>query len=191
MDEVTLTYQELINAVYAATGARGTIYPNDYNYVALPLKAVQSIVDSFQPGPYLDEKDDCDDKSRRLWYKFKEYHSLCACGMVRISTPVAHDLVGVVTAEDLQAKAAAREMPAAFASFKDDLFSDDLAEMPGSGRRSDMVARPSAAGHTGGRTVEMTLIEPQTRHIFKRSQGGTFGTGGWAVSAIKALAVWF
>ncbi|HWQ21012.1 MAG TPA: hypothetical protein VN455_14630 [Methanotrichaceae archaeon] len=191
MDEVTLTYQELISAVYVATGARATVYPNDYSYVALPHKTVQSIVESFDPGQYIDEVDDCDDKSRRLWYRFKEYNSLCACGMVRISNPVAHDLVGVVTVEDLQAEAAHQQIPAAFMPIREDLFSDDLAEIPGADRHMGPAFKPSQARNAAVRTVEMSLIEPQTRQIFKRSQGGSFGTGRWDVSAIKALAVWF
>lgn len=191
MNEVMLTYQVLINAVYAATGAKGTVYPNDYSYVALPLKTVQSIVESFEPGLYRDEVDDCDDKSRRLWYKFKEYNSLCACCMVRISSPVAHDLVGVVTAEDLQVKAAAQQIPAAFMHSREDLLNDDLSEIPGAGRHVYPAFKPSQSSCALARTVEMSLIDPQTRLIFKRSQGGSFGTGGWSVSAIKALAVWF
>jgi hypothetical protein len=37
----------------------------------------------------------------------------------------------------------------------------------------------------------MTLIEPQTRGVFKRSEGGSFGPGRWPVSDIRAVAVWF
>lgn len=191
MDDLTLTYQELINAVYVATGAVGSVYPNDYNYVAMPLATVQSIVDSFNPGQYIDELDDCDDKSRRLWYKFKEYNTQCACGMVRISTPVAHDLIGIVTAEDLQGSSASRQTPAAFTRFRGDLFSDDIAEIPGAGRRLGRPFRHTFPSRQAVRSVEMSLIDPQTKQIFKRSQGGKFGTGQWDISAIKALAVWF
>jgi hypothetical protein len=159
--------------------------------VALPLKTVQSIVESFDPGKYIDEVDDCDDKSRRLWYRFKEASRLCACGMVRISNPVAHDLVGVVTVEDLQAKSAPQKIPAAFMPLREDLLCDDLAEMPGADMHLTPAFRPSRTSHAAVRAAEMSLIDPQTRQIFKRSQGGSFGIGRWDVSAIKALAVWF
>lgn len=221
----TLNYQVLMNAVTAATSISSAyIFPNDYDYVALPLSTVRQIVTNFQPGQWRSEVDDCDDKARRLWHMFKEHHTLAACGMIRLSSPVAHDIVGIVTVEDLMAaglggdsaqqpdlKAPKKGIPDVL---RDDLLNDDIADEHFSGtpvipspiaaipsedrsrrdstgrrdrrERGDRNRRDDSSG--GG--VEMTLIEPRTKYIFKRSQGGYFGSG-WPVSNIKAFAVWF
>jgi hypothetical protein len=197
-----------MSAVYNATSARGSVYPNDYNYVALPFSEVKSVVDSFQPGPWSAEANDCDDKARRLWHMFKEFNSLCACGIVRLSSPIAYDIVGIVMEEDINI-ASAREFSMLgnidIEIMQDDLLDDEIAEYHGSAMSvrspiggsaaskigSDISARNKSLGRTNQDSYEMTLIEPYTRQIFKRSQGGTFGVGSWSVDAIKAFAVWF
>ena len=203
------SYQVLLDAVSSATSCRGAVYPNDYNYLPIALSDVQNVVSRYQPSPWVAEVDDCDDKARRLWYLFKESYPLSGCGMIRLMAPVAHDIVGVVTVEDLRAGGIVAAATGASESASRDMLSDDLAEYQDDALQKDSakamtngIVIPNVrgdrrngggggggGGSTGG--VEMTLIEPQTKRIFKRSQGGAFGTGGWPVSQIQAVAVWF
>jgi hypothetical protein len=203
MHEVTFPYQVLMNAVLAATDARGSIYPNDYNYMALPLSIVESIVADFNPRECPTEMKNSHDQARRLWYQFKESWPLCACGIVRLISPVPNDLVGIITAEDIHG--AEVKLKHGQDLLNREMLSDDLSELsevpiffpsrriqPGSEQPSSPINQ-SRKNQDNDSTpkVEMTLIEPQTKAIFKRSQGGTFGEGRWPVSQIKAFAVWF
>ncbi len=218
MAEPTLSYQALLEAVYASTGIRDRVYPSDYSYVALPMAEVRAVVKANSPGTWRAEADDCDDKARRLWYSFKEHHSLCACGIVRLRAPVAHDILGIVAAEDLKASgpgvagqrtSAPSSIPSSFVDR--DLLGDEISEireeimLPSGGSwagrlgarrpekdpdpRADLMAVKAGCDPLTG--LEMTLVEPQTGEIFKRSRGGTFGAGSWPVSEIRAYAVWF
>ena len=209
MAELTLSYQALLEAVHTSTGTRDHVFPNDSSYVALPMDEVRAIVKANSPGIWRAEADDCDDKARRLWYSFKEHHSLCACGIVRLRAPVAHDIVGIILAEDLKTsgRRVYRHRPSSTCSFINrDLLGDDISEIKdeiivpsdGSWRGCLGVGKPKKDLDLAGMDcnnlsmgLEMTFIEPQTGEIFKRSQGGTFGVRGWPVSEIKAYAVWF
>jgi hypothetical protein len=137
--------------------------------------------------------------------------------MVRLSSPVAHDIVGIVTAEDLMLQSVAfeetyRETTSSKLGqmdiLREDMLGDDLPEfsedisyhrqdnsvIPGLRERPPRPPRQTRDREDRGSSstgIEMTLIEPYTKKIFKRSQGGYFGTGGWPVSGIKAFAVWF
>lgn len=101
MPEDMFSYQVLMDAVFAATDARGSVYPDDSNYMAISLDTVKSIVASFDSKPSSSEAENNHNQARRLWYRFKEYHPSCACGIVRLLSPVPNDLVGIVTDEDL------------------------------------------------------------------------------------------
>ncbi|NYT01583.1 MAG: hypothetical protein GKC10_02340 [Methanosarcinales archaeon] len=232
MREHTLDYQLLMKAVYAATSASGTVYPNDYNYVAISLDAVRSVLSSFKPGPWSPELSDSEEKARRLWYLFKDMHPFSACGIIRLSAPVPQDIVGVVTIEDLQLGYKHERFTSSDDSWMgeemlyDDMLCDDISEYIDTrpfaatyriGQKADAGpgAAPgkSLAGNLGaslgkswlGKAVdaqtqsssidpsvpEMTLIDPSTKQIFKRSWGGTFGVGSWPISSIRAFAVWF
>jgi hypothetical protein len=86
------------------------------------------------------------------------------------------------------------------------MLSDDLSELSGVSisfpsppkqfgfkRPANPIKPPERlqANTSSSHAVEMTLIEPQTKIIFKRSQGGVFGIGEWPTSEIRAFAVWF
>lgn len=205
MAEVTFSYQVLMNAVSAATDASGSVYPDDYNYVSVPLETVKSIVAAFDPEISSSEAKNSRDQARRLWYEFKEQYPHCACGIVRLLSPVSNDLVGIVTEEDLLGINAkmSKETP----SMDREMLNDDLSEL--NGVPASFSSHPVQPGTEGaglkplrrskknrdrpelGPKVEMTLIETQTREIFKRSQDGEFGEGRWPVSEIRAFAVWF
>jgi hypothetical protein len=206
MPEDTFSYKILMDAVFAATDiTRGSVYPDDSNYVAISLDTVKSIVASFDSKPCSSAAENSHDQARRLWYRFKEHHPRCACGIVRLMSPVPNDLVGIVTAEDLL------EMnikTSSSASCLDrEMLNDDLSEIPGVSvpcPHQSLPVKPIAERPTRLKPpwrpkeapdlspkAEMTLIEPQTREIFKRSQGGAFGEGKWQVSEIRAFAVWF
>ncbi len=192
MPKRVISHQELLESVHAATSVPfESIYPNDHCYIALSLAEVWEVVQSFGPGSSNGEKEDGDHQARRLWYAFKETNNRCACGMVRLSQPLARDVVGIVTTDDLFAEASANSV-----GLDDCVLSDDLAEYAeervaggrfGVGQKNGDEVRQGDL--RGG--LEMTLIEPQTKDVFKRSQGGTFGPGQWPVSEIRALAVWF
>jgi hypothetical protein len=189
MPKRVLSRQELLESVHFATGVPfESIYPSDRCYLALSLAEVWETVQSLGPNLANGEKEGCDHLARRLWYAFKEKESRCACGMVRLSDPVARDVVGIVTADDLLI-----DRPTNSAGLDDCVLSDDLAEYveEGFSGRLDLVPRDegSRGAFRGG--AEMTLIDPETRDVFKRGQGGTFGPGQWRVSEIRALAVWF
>ena len=204
MPEDTFSYQILMAAVFAATDARGSVYPDDSNYVAITLDTVKSIVASFDSKPSSSGAENSHDQSRRLWYRFKEYHPRCACGIVRLISPVPNDLVGIVTAEDLLGMDLKTSMGVSY--LDREMLNDDLSEIHGNSVQypSPSPVKPSAERPTRlrppwrpketpdlGPKAEMTLIEPETKEIFKRSQGGTFGEGEWQVSEIRAFAVWF
>ena len=204
MPEDTFSYQILIDAVFSATDARGSVYPDDSNYMAITLDTVKSIVASFDSKPSSSGAENSHDQARRLWYMFKEYHPHCACGIVRLISPVPNDLVGIVTAEDLLGM---NIKTSTGVSCQDrEMLNDDLSEIHGNSVQypSPSPIKPSSERPTRLRPPwrrqentdlspkpEMTLIEPQTKEIFKRSKGGTFGEGGWQVSEIRAFAVWF
>jgi hypothetical protein len=204
MPEVTFSYQVLMNAVFAATTASGSVYPCNHNYIAIPQAAANSIVQNFDSRIFPNETPDCHSQARRLWYNFKEYSPLCACGIVRLMAPFPCDLVGIVTAEDLMevdTKISNDTYCLTREWLVDDLselsgFSDSSSVLPfqsGVNRTSNLV-EPLGALQTGtasNHSVEMTLIEPQTKLIFKKSQGGVFGIGKWPASEIRAFAVWF
>jgi hypothetical protein len=191
MPKRVISHQELLESVHAATSAPfESIYPNDRCYLALSLAEVWEVIQSFGPGSANGEKEDSDHQARRIWYAFKEMNNRCACGMVRLSSPLARDVVGVVTTDDLFAESSSNS-----ASLDDCVLSDDLAEYAEerlSGRFGPVPRNgvEACSGDLGG-GIEMTLIEPQTKDVFKRSQGGTFGSGQWQVSEIRAIAVWF
>ncbi len=204
MPEVTLSYQVLMNAVFAATNARGSVYPNNHNYVAISQQAVNSIVQNFDSKICANETLDSHSLARRLWYKFKEDNALCACGIVRLMAPVPCDLVGIVTAEDLlgfdpkisnDTSCLKREMlvddlselSRFFVSSPLPLFQFGLKRTANPIEPAGVLQTTAASSHA----VEMTLIEPQTKRIFKKSQGGAFGIGKWPASEIRAFAVWF
>jgi hypothetical protein len=189
MPKRVLSRQELLESVHSATGVPfESIYPSDRCYLALSLAEVWETVQSFGPNLANGEKEDCDHLARRLWYAFKEKESRCACGMVRLSEPIARDVVGIVTADDLLSDGTANS-----AGLDDCVLSDDLAEYveEGFAGRLGLVPRDGGPRSSFRGGAEMTLIDPQNRDVFKRSQGGTFGPGQWRVSEIKALAVWF
>ena len=204
MPEDSFSYQILMDAVFSATDARGSVYPDDSNYVAITLDTVKSIVTSFDSKPPSSGAENSHDQARRLWYRFKEYHPQCACGIVRLISPVTNDLVGIVTAEDLLGM---NIKTSTDVSCQDrEMLNDDLSEIHGNSVQypSPSPVKPSAERPSRLRPpwrrqenpdtspkAEMTLIEPQTKDIFKRSQRGTFGEGGWQVSEIRAFAVWF
>jgi len=184
MTKRVLSRQELLESVHSATGVPfESIYPSDRCYLALSLAEVWETVQSFGPNLANGEKEDCDHLARRLWYAFKEKESRSACGMVRLSEPIARDVVGIVTADDLLVDGAANT-----AGLDDCVLSDDLAEYVEEGFAARLGADGGGSLRSG---IEMTLIEPQTKEVFKRSQGGDFGPGQWPISEIRALAVWF
>jgi hypothetical protein len=221
---VYLTYQQLMSAVSVGTSApSGSVYPNDYKYIAIPMSAVNSVLSSFSAGSWVSESDDCDDKARRLWYKFKEANTLYACGIVRLSHPVPHDVVGVVLEEDMVSTSYAPLADDTPDLLGDNLLGDELAEymderISGYSSYSDSIPererrertrrtrerrertrrdRGDGGGSDGGEgggggsgRLEITLIDPQTEKVFKRSHGGYFGSG-WSVSQVRAFAVWF
>jgi len=211
MREHTLDYQLLMKAVYAATSASGTVYPNDYNYVAIPLESVRSVLASFKPGSWSPELSDSEEKARRLWYMFKDMYPFSACGIIRLSAPIPQDLVGLVTIEDLQMGFKYESYASDFGSWLDeDMLYDDISEYvdirpfvatTGLHQKTDAKARagldkPRQAKAADSKSYEsfvpeMTLIDPSTKQIFKRSWGGTFGVGSWPISSIRAFAVWF
>ena len=205
MPEDTFSYQTLMDAVFAATDARGSVYPDDSNYMATTLDTVKSILASFDSKPSSSGAENSHDQARRLWCRFKEYHPQCACGIVRLISPVPNDLVGIVTAEDLLGM---NIQTSSGESYLDrEMLTDDLSEIQGVSVLNTcqtLPVKPIAERPTRLRPpwrpketpdlspkAEMTLIEPQTKEIFKRSQGGKFGEGGWQVSEIRAFAVWF
>lgn len=150
------------------------------------------MVQSFGPNLANGEKEDADHLARRLWYAFKETNNRCACGMVRLAEPLARDVVGVVTTDDLFAESSTDS-----ASLDDCVLSDDLAEYIEErfSTRFGVVPKngvEAIRGDHGG--IEMTLIEPQTKEVFKRSQGdlrpgpvaglGDQGDGGLVLTKI-------
>jgi hypothetical protein len=203
MPEDTFSYQVLMDAVFSATDARGSVYPDDSSYAAVTLDTVKTIVASFDSKPASSGVENSHDQARRLWFRFKEYNPRCACGIVRLISPVPKDLVGIVTAEDLLGM----DLKASSGvSYLDrEMLNDDLSEIQGNSvQYPSPPVKPDAERPTRLRPpwrpketpdpspkAEMTLIEPETKEIFKRSQGGTFGEGGWQVSEIRAFAVWF
>jgi len=204
MPEDTFSYQILMDAVFSATDARGSVYPDDSNYVAITLDTVKSIVASFDSKPKSSGAENSHDQARRLWYRFKEYHPRCACGIVRLISPVPYDLVGIVTAEDLLGLDLKTSTGVSY--LDREMLNDDLSEIHGNSVQypSPSLVKPGDERPKGLKPPwkrqentdlnpkpEMTLIEPQTREIFKRSQGGTFGESKWQVSEIRAFAVWF
>jgi hypothetical protein len=204
MAEVTFSYQVLMNAVFAATDARGSVYPNDHDCIALSQATVKSIIEDFDPELGAAEAKDNHSLARRLWYRFKEYRPLCACGIVRLISPIPYDLVGIVTAEDILGTDT--KISNGTSCLDREMLSDDLSELSGvsvsipSPPKQSGFKRPANPIKPPGRPqantdsshdVEMTLIEPQTKIIFKKSQGGVFGIGNWPVSEIRAFAVWF
>jgi hypothetical protein len=204
MPAVTFSYQVLMNAVFAATDARGSVYPNNHNYVALSQAAAKSIVQNFDSRLYSAETSDSHNLARQLWYRFKEYSPFCACGIVRLMAPIPCDLIGIVTAEDLMG--IDQRISSNSSCLDREILSDDLSELSGflvsslspsrhlSFEKKTNPIEPQGRPQTSAASshaVEMTLIEPQTKHIFKRSQGGVFGIGKWPVSEIRAFAVWF
>jgi len=188
MTKRVLSRQELLESVHSATGVPfESIYPSDRCYLALSLAEVWETVQSFGPN-LANGEEDCDHRARRLWYAFKEKESRSACGMVRLSEPIARDVVGIVTVDDLLIDGTANT-----AGLDDCVLSDDLAEYveEGFSGRLGPVPRDGGPGPSFRGSAEMTLIDPETKDVFKRSQGGTFGPGQWRVSEIRALAVWF
>jgi hypothetical protein len=120
-------------------------------------------------------------------------------------SPVPNDLVGIVTAEDLLGMDIKTSTGVSY--LDREMLNDDLSEIQGVSvpylcqtlpvkptaerpRRLRPPWRPKEAPDLSPK-AELTLIEPHTKEIFKRSQGGTFGEGGWQVSEIRAFAVWF
>ena len=205
MPEDTFSYQTLMDAVFSATDARGSVYPDDSNYVAITLDTVKSILASFDSKPSSSGAENSHDQARRLWYRFKEYHPMCSCGIVRLISPVPNDLVGIVTAEDLLGMDI--KTPTGAPYLDREMLTDDLSEIQDVSvpypcqtlpvkpiaerpRRLRPPWRPKENPDLSPK-AEMTLIEPETKEIFKRSQGGTFGEGEWQVSEIRAFAVWF
>lgn len=194
MDDLVLSYQMLIKAVCNATGARSSIYPNDYSYIAIPMRSVRAVLSAFRPEPQGSDPSG-DISARRLWYMFREYNPRCACSLIRLSSPRSMDIVGVVTLEDVSYALPSHRLGDEI--MRADLMLDDIAEIAGNLLGIDTSSPSDASGKTraelledeGG--IEMTLIEPQTKQIFKRSWGGTFGMEDWPVSSIKAFAVWF
>lgn len=186
MPKRVISRQELLESVHSATGVPfESIYPSDRCYLVLSLAEVWETVQSFGPGPTNGEKEDQDPDhlARRLWYAFKEKNSRCACGMVRLAEPLVRDVVGIVTVDDLLIDGCMSS-----AGLDDCALSDDLAEYAEGGFAARLGADGGGALRGG---IEMTLIEPQTKEVFKRSQGGDFGPGQWPISEIRALAVWF
>ncbi|MCQ8902828.1 MAG: hypothetical protein NQU42_01835 [Methanothrix sp.] len=193
MDDLVLSYQMLIKAVGNATGASSSIYPNDYSYIAIPMRAVRAVLSAFRPEPHGSDPSG-DISARRLWYMFREYNPRCACSLIRLSSPRSMDIVGVVTEEDVSYALPSRRLGNEI--MRVDRMLDDIAENAGNLWSIDISAsgasekgRAEALEEDGG--IEMTLIEPLTKQIFKRSWGGTFGMEDWPVSSIKAFAVWF
>jgi hypothetical protein len=194
MDDLVLSYQMLIKAVFNATGARSSIYPNDYSYTPIPMRSVRAVLGAFRPEPQGSDPSG-DISARRLWYMFREYNPRCACSLIRLSSPRSMDIVGVVTLEDVSYALPSRRLGDEI--MRADLMLDDIAEGAGNlwcigtGSPSDagVKGRAEEVEEEGG--IEMTLIEPLTKQIFKRSWGGTFGAEDWPVSSIKAFAVWF
>ncbi|HOI70446.1 MAG: hypothetical protein A4E50_01435 [Methanosaeta sp. PtaB.Bin087] len=195
MPKRVLSHQELLESVHAATSAPfESIYPSDRCYLALSLSEVWELVQSFGPGSMNGDKEETDHQARRLWYAFKEMNSRCACGMVRLKTPLQRDVVGVVTFDELFADPGPKDPK----GLDDCVISDDLAEYAeevfsgrtgaGSGNGAGGCRKDIDPLQSG---IEMTLIDPLTKDVFRRSQGGTFGPGQWQVSEIRAIAVWF
>ena len=71
MPEDSFSYQILMDAVFSATDARGSVYPDDSNYVAISLDTVKSILASFDSKPSSSAAENSYDQARRLWYRFK------------------------------------------------------------------------------------------------------------------------
>ncbi|UEC42837.1 MAG: hypothetical protein METHAR1v1_910002 [Methanothrix sp.] len=189
MPQRVISHKDLIESVHSATGAPfESIYPTDRSYLALSLGEVWEIVQSFGPGSLNGGKDDPDHQARRLWYAFKETDSRYACGMVRLSRPLARDLVGVLTVDDLLAEGGGSS-----GRLDDCVITDDLAEYAEEvGVRFGVDPRNGGVESRDlGVGIEMTLIDPQTKEVFKRGDGGIFGAGEWRVSEIRAVAVWF
>jgi hypothetical protein len=202
MPDGTLSYQILMNAVFAATSARGSVYPSDYIYVALPLDTVKSIVGAFDSETCSARTGNSHIQARRLWYTFKEHTPNCACGIVRLMAPVPNDLVGIVTCEDILGLDV--EIINSKSLLDREMLSDDLSEFQGvseqcqprqlfGDKRPTRVNPPwkPKENQDMQQRVEMTLIDPQTQEIFKRSKGGVFGEGRYPVSDVRAFAVWF
>lgn len=203
MPEDTFSYKVLMDAVFAATDARGSVYPDNSSYVPISLNAVKAIVASFDSKPNSSGAENGREQARRLWYRFKECHSRCACGIVRLISPVPNDLVGIVTAEDLLGMDLKASLGVSY--LDRDMLNDDLSEIQGiSVEHLSSSFKPGAERPTRLRPpwrpqekpdlsskAEITLIDPETKEIFKRSHEGTFGEGRWQVSEIRAFAVWF
>jgi hypothetical protein len=190
MPKRVISHQELIESVHTATSAPfDAIYPSDRSYLALSLGEVWETVQSFGPGSGNGDGVDVDHLARRLWYAFKERESRSACGMVRLDRPIVRDVVGVVTVDDIFSEGGHDPV-----GLDDCVLSDDLAEYAEEvGIRFGAEAKNGGEGRRGDPRgkIEMTLIDPQNRDVFKRSDGGSFGAGGWRVSEIRAIAVWF
>jgi hypothetical protein len=140
------------------------------------------------------DKEETDYQARRLWYAFKEMNSRCACGMVRLKTPLQRDVVGVVTFDELFADPGPKDPK----GLDDCVISDDLAEYAEevfSGRTGAGSGNGAGGCRRGHRPPpERDRDDPHrslTKDVFRRSQGGTFGPGQWQVSEIRAIAVWF
>lgn len=186
-----LSYQMLIKAVRNATGAQNKIYPSDYSYVVIPMKSVRAVLNAFKPQITSSDPSEDAASARRLWYMFKEYSPRCACSLVRLSSPRCMDLVGIVTLEDLLCALPSYRLGDEI--MRSDLLWDDIAEYSDHlfGFNTGAPLREQKAKTEDDCDIEMTMIDPYTKQIFKRSWGGTFGSGDWPVSSIKAFAVWF
>ena len=62
-------------------------------------------------------------------YRFKEYYLSCACGIVRLLSPVPNDLVGIVTGEDLLGMDI--KISKCVPSLDTEMLNDDLSEIHG------------------------------------------------------------
>lgn len=189
MPKRVISHHELIESVHSATSAPfDAIYPSDRSYLALSLGEVWETVQSFGPGSGNGNGVDVDHLARRLWYAFKERESRSACGMVRLDRPIVRDVVGVVTVDDIFSEGGQDPV-----GLDDCVLSDDLAEYAEEvGVRFGVDPKNGAVESRDLECgIEMTLIDPQTKDVFKRSDGGSFGAGEWRVSEIRAVAVWF
>jgi hypothetical protein len=203
MHEDTFSYQVLLDAVFSATGARASVYPDETSYAATSLDDVKSIVTSFDPMKGPTGSSTSHDQARRLWCRFKEYMPRCGCGIIRLMSPVPNDLVGIVTREDLLGMGF--QVSRGPTALNREMMNDDLSEIHdapltkkssfaeslGSKLKRRALARSPQDNNDLIKEIEMSLIDPETRRIFKRSSGGVFGTGNWQVSEIRAYAVWF
>ncbi|MDI9616774.1 MAG: hypothetical protein QW781_02900 [Methanothrix sp.] len=158
------------------------------------MRSVRAVLSAFRPEPHGSDPSG-DISARRLWYMFREYNPRCACSLIRLSSPRSMDIVGVVTLEDVSYALPSRRLGDEI--MRADLMLDDIAESAGNmwciatGSPSDAADKASAVVLEEEGGIEMTLIEPLTKQIFKRSWGGTFGMEDLPVSSIKAFAVWF